>query len=249
MRAFGLIGYPLSHSFSKRYFTEKFEKEQIDDCNYELFPLVEIDHIEPLIAENESLCGLNVTIPYKVSVLPFLKEIDPAAMQIGAVNCISIRRENGEIELKGYNTDAYGFEESLKPFLQEHHQRALIFGDGGAAKAVKYTFRKLGIPFLVVVRKPSAGAILYSDITEGILQNHTVLVNTTPLGTSPNTEECPDIPYHFLSDKHIAYDLVYNPEVSLFLKNALARGAAIKNGMEMLYLQAERSWYIWNHLL
>jgi len=249
LRTFGLIGYPLSHSFSKRYFTEKFEKEQIDDCNYELFPLVEIAHIEPLINENESLRGLNVTIPYKVSVLPFLNEIDPAAMQIGAVNCISIRRENGKIELKGYNTDAYGFEESLKPFLKEHHQRALIFGDGGAAKAVKYTFRKLGIPFLVVVRKPSADAILYSDITEEILQNHTILVNTTPLGTSPNTAECPDIPYHFLSEKHIAYDLVYNPEVSLFLKNALAQGAAVKNGMEMLYLQAERSWYIWNHLL
>jgi len=246
LRAFGLIGYPLSHSFSKRYFADKFEKEGIEDCNYELFPLEEIEQIQPLIAEDESLCGLNVTIPYKVSVLSFLKEIDVAAMEIGAVNCISIRREHGEIILKGYNTDAYGFEESLKPFLKAHHQRALIFGNGGAAKAVKYTFHKLGIPFLVVVRKPSADSILYRDLNEELLKSHTILVNTTPLGTSPNIGECPDIPYHFLSEKHIAYDLVYNPEVSLFLENARVQGAAIKNGMEMLYLQAERSWYIWN---
>jgi shikimate dehydrogenase len=246
LRTFGLIGYPLSHSFSKRYFTEKFEEEGIYDCNYELFPLAEVDHVLPLISEKESLCGLNVTIPYKVSVLSFLDEVDEAAAQIGAVNCISIGRKDNKTVLKGYNTDAYGFGESLKPLLKEHHQKALLFGDGGATKAIKYVLTELGIPFSVVVRRPSPGAILYTEVTKDMLDAHTILINTTPLGMSPNIGDCPAIPYQFLSEKHLAYDLVYNPEETLFLKNAAAQGAVVKNGMEMLYLQAERSWHIWN---
>jgi shikimate dehydrogenase len=245
-RTFGLIGYPLSHSFSKKYFTEKFDKEGIPGCQYELFPLETVDLLLPLLQNNSQLAGLNVTIPYKVAVLPFLDELDEAAEFIGAVNCISIRSHKGKPYLKGFNTDAYGFEESLKPFLAAHHQKALILGDGGAAKAVKYVLQKLGITYLTVTRSPKEGTVLYEQLTEEILQAHTVIINTTPLGTSPNVQGCPAIPYHFIGNKHLAYDLVYNPEESRFLRESKAMGATIKNGLEMLELQAERSWYIWN---
>lgn len=246
MKKFGLIGYPLSHSFSKKYFTEKFEQENIADCEYELYPIDQIDRFPGLIGGDEDIYGINVTIPHKVNVLTYLNELDDAAAKIGAVNCIDIRREEGKTIYKGYNTDAYGFEVSLKPFLKAHHTKALVFGDGGAAKAVKYVLDKLGIDFLVVTRKPSADSILYNAIDEELLKEYTVLINTTPLGMSPNLDTFPEIPYEFLTEKHLAYDLVYNPEVTQFLEKAGERGAAIKNGLEMLYLQAERSWYIWN---
>jgi len=246
MKKYGLIGYPLSHSFSKKHFTEKFVQEHIDNCEYELYPIENVEIFPDLISSDEEICGINVTIPYKVSVLPYVKDLDDAAAKIGAVNCIDIRRENGKAIFKGYNTDAYGFEESLKPFLKEHHTKALIFGDGGAAKAIKYVLNKLGISFLIVTRKPTDSSILYEEVTEQILKEHTLLVNTTPLGMSPNSDTYPEIPYEFVSERHLAYDLVYNPEVTKFLAQASARGAAIKNGLEMLYLQAERSWYIWN---
>jgi len=246
MRKFGLIGFPLSHSFSKKFFTEKFFNEHIPGCEYDLFPIENIDLLPDLISRNVELEGLNVTIPYKLAVLPFLNEVDDAADQIGAVNCISIQRNNGKEFLKGYNTDAYGFEESLKPMLGEHHKRALIFGDGGAAKAVKYVLNKLNIPFIVVTRTLTSNSILYDSVTAELLQEYTVLINTTPLGMSPNIESCPDIPYEVLTERHLAYDLVYNPEEPTFLAKAKAQGASIKNGLEMLYLQAERSWYIWN---
>ncbi|MES2448048.1 MAG: shikimate dehydrogenase [Bacteroidota bacterium] len=246
MRTFGLIGFPLSHSFSKKFFSEKFENEQIADCKYELYPIVHADEIKELIANNSSLCGLNVTIPHKVNVLPFLNEVDAAAAEIGAVNCIAINQTVETPFLKGYNTDAYGFAESLKPLLESHHKKALIFGDGGAAKAVKYVLTQLRISYLSVVRNPAPDAILYSAVTAEILKDYTLLINTTPLGMLPNLDSYPVIPYQHIGEQHLAYDLVYNPEETAFLTKVKAQGGKIKNGLEMLYLQAERSWEIWN---
>ncbi|WP_316819667.1 shikimate dehydrogenase [Pedobacter gandavensis] len=246
MKKFGLIGYPLSHSFSKKHFSEKFLKEEITDCGYELYPMENISSFPELIVADEEILGINVTIPHKVGVMAYLNDLDEAAAEIGAVNCVDIRRVNGKAVLKGFNTDAYGFEASLVPFLKSHHTKALVFGDGGAAKAVKYVLNKLGISFLVVTRKPAEGTILYEAVDEKLLQEYTVLINTTPLGMSPNVDSCPPIPYESITEKHLAYDLVYNPELTKFLEQSAASGAAIKNGLEMLYLQAERSWYIWN---
>ncbi len=246
MKTYGLIGFPLSHSFSKKYFTEKFLNEGIADHQYELFPIEDIKFLADLLNENQSLCGLNVTIPHKVNVLPFLNEIEEAAEKIGAVNCICIKGFEGETYLKGFNTDAYGFEKSLTPLLGTQHDKALVFGDGGAAKAVKYVLEKLGIKYQIVVRKPVQGAILYSEITSDILNSHKLLINTTPLGMSPNVDTCPDIDYKQLGSEHLAYDLVYNPLETAFLAKAAAQGAQIKNGLEMLYKQAEKAWAIWN---
>ncbi|MBB2150320.1 shikimate dehydrogenase family protein [Pedobacter gandavensis] len=246
MKKFGLIGYPLSHSFSKKHFSEKFAKEQISDCEYELYPIENISSFPELIIADEEIRGINVTIPHKLGVMAYLNHLDEAAAEIGAVNCVDIRRENGKTVLKGYNTDAYGFEASLRPFLKAHHTKALVFGDGGAAKAVKYVLNKLGISFLVVTRKPAAGTILYEAVDAKMMEEYTLLINTTPLGMSPNVESCPEIPYESITEKHLAYDLVYNPEVTKFLERSAASGAATKNGLEMLYLQAERSWHIWN---
>ena len=246
MKTYGLIGFPLSHSFSKKYFTEKFQNEGITDRQYELFSIEKIKALADLLVENDSLCGLNVTIPHKVGVLPFLNEIEEAAEKIGAVNCICIKRVEGETYLKGFNTDAYGFEESLKPLLTAQHRRALVFGDGGAAKAVKYVLEKLGIEYQIVVRKAVEGAILYSDVTPELLSTHKLLINTTPLGMSPNTDTFPEIDYTQIGNDHLAYDLVYNPLETAFLSKAVAQGAQIKNGLEMLYKQAEKAWAIWN---
>lgn len=246
MRKFGLIGYPLSHSFSKKFFTQKFESEGIQDCEYELYPIETIDSLNQLLLDTPDLEGLNVTIPYKLEVLPFLSEIDEAARIIGAVNCVKIAGNGPNVNLKGYNTDAYGFEESLKPLLEPGHQKALILGDGGAAKAVKYVLNKLNISFLIVTRSPTDSSILYEDITEEILSKYTIIINTTPLGMSPNVISSPDLPYHYLTAAHLVYDLVYNPEETAFLNKAKIQEARIKNGLEMLYLQAERSWYLWN---
>lgn len=246
MRTFGLIGYPLAHSFSKKYFTEQFEREGTADCKYELFPMENISAVEALISSDQSLSGLNVTIPHKVNVMPYLNELEDAAKNIGAVNCISIQYVEGKRWLKGYNTDAFGFAESLKPFLKTHHTKALILGDGGAAKAVKYVLGQLGITYLSVVRKPVPGAITYEELDEELMKTHQLIINTTPVGTFPKVHEAPAIPYHLMTSEHLAYDLVYNPEETAFLQKAKAQGAAIKNGLEMLHLQAERSWFIWN---
>mgnify|MGYP006162803471 FL=1 len=246
MRTFGLIGFPLSASFSKQFFADKFKTEGIKDCKYELHPVPQAKDMLDLIEADPLLCGLNVTIPHKVSVMPFMTELDDAAEKIGAVNCISIDQSGDKPRLKGYNTDVYGFEESLKPLLKAHHKKALIFGDGGAAMAVKYVFNKLQIPFISVVRNAHPNAVLYSSVTKDVLEEYTILVNTTPLGMFPNIDSFPPIPYQHLSEQHLAYDLVYNPEETQFLAKAKAQGAAIKNGLEMLHLQAERSWDIWN---
>jgi shikimate dehydrogenase len=246
MRKFGLIGYPLSHSFSKKFFTQKFETEGIQNSEYELYPIEAISLLTPLIVDNLELEGLNVTIPYKLDVLPFLNGIDEAARLIGAVNCIKIDRTKESTLLKGFNTDAYGFEQSLKPLLAPGHSKALVLGDGGAAKAVKYVLDKLSIPFIVVTRRPFEDTIVYEDINQEILEEYTIVINTTPLGMSPNVASFPDLPYQYLTANHLAYDLVYNPEETAFLNKAKVQGAKIKNGLEMLYLQAERSWYLWN---
>ncbi|TDG37625.1 shikimate dehydrogenase [Pedobacter changchengzhani] len=246
MKTYGLIGYPLTHSFSKKYFTEKFENERIVDCKYELFSIEQAQDLLQILENDSSICGINVTIPHKVNVLSMLNEVDPVAAEIGAVNTINIKKVNGKNYLKGYNTDAHGFEESLKPLLKANHKKALIFGDGGAAKAVKYVLNKLGIAYQSVVRSPQAGKILYSDVTPEILSTHTLLINTTPLGTFPNVDAQPPIDYSILSDAHLAYDLVYNPLATAFLRKAAQQGATTINGLQMLHLQAEKAWFIWN---
>ena len=241
MKQFGLIGYPLSHSFSKGYFAEKFAKENIVDCHYDVFPLEKVEDFVELCNTHKNLVGLNVTIPYKEKIIPFLDELDETAANIGAVN--TIKFSNGK--KIGYNTDCFGFEMSLKPLLKPHHTHALILGTGGASKAVEYVLKKLGIDFHYVSRTKSAKAIAYEEVNDLIIQNSTLIINSTPIGMYPNVNDAPDIPYQFITDKHLLYDLIYNPEETQFLKEGKERGAQTKNGLEMLHLQAERSWQIW----
>lgn len=259
MKHYGLIGFPLSHSFSKKYFTEKFEKEHIEDSKYELYPLEHIKDLQDLLDVHPGLCGLNVTVPHKISILRYLDWIEHDAKTAGAVNCIRITAESpvqaafsGEVgfkdhdfRLEGFNTDMYGFEMSLKPLLKDFHERALILGDGGAAKAVKCVLENLGISYKSVTRKPHEGNILFEDLTARIIHQYKLIINTTPVGMSPNVDECPPIPYEAITNQHLLYDLIYNPEETLFLKKGAEQGAVIKNGYEMLVLQAEKSWEIW----
>ena len=239
MRLFGLIGYPLSHSFSKQYFTAKFERENITDCRYELFPIESIDKLPELLAANPQLEGLNVTIPYKQQVLPWLT--DRSNLPLEACNCIVIK----EGKLTGYNTDVTGFEGSFTPLLQPHHNKALILGTGGAAAAVQYILGKLGIAYKMVSRTPGNG-LVYEDIDAAVIAEHNIIINTTPLGTYPNTEACAAIPYRYITPQHYMYDLVYNPSKTKFLLLGEANGATIKNGADMLEIQAEANWKIWN---
>lgn len=247
MKQFGLIGFPLSHSFSKKYYLEKFEREGIADVGYDLYPIEHIDELPALLDAQPALAGINVTIPHKIAVMAYLDSISDEAKAIQAVNCITIdRRAGGKPVLAGYNTDVYGFEQSLKPLLRPHHTQALLLGNGGAAKAVCYALERLGIAYTLVSRKPDVGQLNYADLNEAVVDSHTLIINSTPLGTYPNVSDCPDVPYEMLTDRHLLYDLVYNPEVTEFLRRGLAQGATIKNGMEMLVLQAERNWEIWN---
>ncbi|HNW98826.1 MAG TPA: shikimate dehydrogenase [Bacteroidales bacterium] len=247
MNLYGLIGYPLTHSFSAQYFSEKFFRENIHDCRYELFPIKDISEIEFLVKNNIDLKGLNVTIPYKEIIIPFLASIDNTAKEIGAVNTIKII-DNKNFILHGYNTDAFGFEESFKPILKKNHTKALILGNGGASKAVAYVLKKLGIEFLFVTRNKKIinESIFYSDLNKEFIKSHLIIINTTPLGMYPETHTAPDIPYHFISNEHILYDLVYNPSETIFMKRGIEQKAIVKNGLEMLYLQAEKAWTIWN---
>ena len=199
-----------------------------------------------VVAENENLNGLNVTIPYKEQVIPFLDEIDPAASEVGAVNVIKFIRGKDGLRLKGYNSDIIGFTDSIKSLLKPHHQSALVLGTGGAAKAVSYSLRKLGLEVQLVSRRKSANTLVYEELTKNDLKNHKVIVNTTPLGMYPNVDTCPDIPYRYLTSQHLCYDLIYNPDETLFLKNSRLAGAQVKNGLEMLLLQAFASYSIWN---
>lgn len=242
---YGLIGYPLEHSFSKRYFTEKFAREGIAGHAYELFPIPDIEDLPALLKAHPRLRGLNVTIPYKEAVLPFLDELDDGARAVGAVNTIRIR----EGRLKGFNTDVYGFEWSLRRFLEAAGApalRALVLGTGGASKAVRFVLDRLSIPYLVVSRRKERADLDYADLDEQVMAAHRLLVNTTPLGMAPHPDTRPDLPYESLQEKHLLYDLVYNPEKTLFLAAGEKRGAATKNGLEMLFLQAERAWDLWN---
>ncbi|SHM06869.1 shikimate dehydrogenase [Chitinophaga jiangningensis] len=242
MKTYGLIGYPLSHSFSKGYFAEKFKKEAIADCEYENFPIADIATFPTLFHQQANLQGLNVTIPYKEVVIPFLDDLSDAARAIGAVNCIRLE-EGRKI---GYNTDVIGFTNSLKPLLKPHHTRALVLGTGGAAKAVMYALQQLQLPYTVVSRTASAAAVAYTSLDKKIIEQNTLIINTTPLGMYPNVDAQPPIPYEFIGPQHLLYDLVYNPPVTRFLQLGEEKGAAIKNGHEMLILQAEAAWEIWN---
>lgn len=251
MRVFALIGYPLTHSFSKKYFTEKFENEGIENSRYELLELPDCHDFPNLLKATPNLSGLNVTIPHKQNIIPFLDELDAASAQrIGAVNTIKFL-PNGT--LKGYNTDYYGFRISLEQWLENLNLtatqlKALVLGNGGAAKAVFAALADLQIQYTVVSRQPEhhSDIISYHDLTAGVLDKHLLIINTSPVGTYPKTEECPAIPYELLGPDHLLYDLVYNPAETLFLKKGKEQGASTHNGLPMLQLQAEKAWEIWN---
>jgi shikimate dehydrogenase len=242
MRLYGLIGYPLTHSFSRKYFTEKFEKDKIVDCRYELFSIPSIDELKGILHQHPDLAGLNVTIPYKEQVLSFLDEKDDVVKKIKACNCINIK--NGK--LKGYNTDVTGFERSLMEKLQPWHTKALILGTGGASKAAEFVLRKLKIMYKHVSRRPTVNNYSYEQLTDAVIEDHLLIINTTPLGTYPAVNEAPPLPYTAITSRHYLFDLVYNPPVSLFLQKGGEQGATIKNGYDMLVIQAEESWRIWN---
>lgn len=247
-RLFGLIGYPLSHSFSKKFFTEKFLRDGLANCSYELFPLPLIEEFPSLLTTYPDLQGLNVTIPHKESVIPYLDELDAAAREIGAVNVIRI----ADRKLKGFNTDVFGFEKSLTEFLPDPlpaDLKALVLGTGGASKAVAFVLKKLSIPFRLVSRQARQGVWRYQEITPALLAGIRLVVNTSPAGMYPNVDDGPELPYEAASEQHWFFDLVYNPAETLFLKKAAAQGAQTCNGLKMLHLQAERAWEIWNEHL
>lgn len=249
IRGYGLIGYPLTHSFSKQYFTRKFTRESLYNCYYENFPIESIDQLPDLINRHSDLAGLNVTIPYKEKIIALLDDLDEESHTIGAVNTVKIKRLQKKYRLNGYNTDAYGFITSIKPVLKSHHKNALILGTGGASKAVAFALKKLNISITFVSRHPrQQNQISYPELTGGMLTDFHIIVNTSPLGMYPETSSFPDIPYQDLNPQHILFDLIYNPEETLFLRKGKSMGAAVMNGLEMLHLQAERAWEIWNQL-
>ena len=250
MRQFGLIGYPLSHSFSQKFFTEKFLQENIVNASYHNFPIPSMESFGALWKENPNLEGLNVTIPYKKEVIPFLQHSSAVVQEIHACNCI--RKFNNE--LYGYNTDVIGFEKSLLPFLKPHHTHALVLGTGGAAAAVQWVLQKLNIQFQIVSRKANAieantemkSIISYNNTNKSLVEAHTLIINTSPVGMYPNTNEAPPIAYEGITAQHHLYDLVYNPTETLFMQKGLEKGATVQNGLAMLHIQAEESWAIWN---
>ena len=238
---YGLLGRDISYSFSQKYFSEKFEALNLLDHRYDNFDLQSIEEF-PAVIQNTQLKGLNVTIPYKEEILPFLSEIDEQAKTIGAVNTIKFTKKG----LKGFNTDAYGFQKSLEPFLQKHHKKALILGTGGASKAICFVLDQLGIENTFVSRKTKQGMFSYAQLDQNIMEDHTIIINCTPLGTFPEIDKKPEIPYHFINKKHFLFDLVYNPVKTSFLIAGERNGASICNGLKMLELQADKAWEIWN---
>jgi len=242
---YGIIGYPLLTTFSPDYFREKFRALQLDDT-YEKFPLEKIGDLVPLLERYPGLKGLNVTLPYKQTVIPFLHELDDTARKIGAVNTIHIGSDR---RLTGYNTDVTGFRNSLMPLLQPHHNQALILGTGGASKAVAYALQQLRLPFRLVSRADGPGSLSYSELSPGLIGEYTLIINTTPLGMRPYEGMAPELPYEALGSRHLLYDLVYTPPETPFLREGKMRGAAIKNGYDMLTGQAEASWEIWSRPL
>jgi len=246
MRKFGIIGKPIQHSWSKDYFNRKFLQEKINDCIYENFQVDNLDVLRDLVLQDLELAGLNITIPYKVEVLKHLDESDPVAGLIGAVNCVKISRTGNSIYLKGFNTDMPAFRDSLKPFLTENHRKALVLGTGGAARAVCHALKELHLEYRLVSRFNKEGALTYPEINQRIITDNQIIINATPVGMHPYEDDCPLLPYSCLTSFHLLYDLVYNPEMTLFLKKGREAGARIKNGLEMLQMQAELSWKNWN---
>lgn len=242
MKRYGLIGYPLTHSLSQQYFTQKFIDQGIEDCVYERFSIPAIGDLHDILKTHPDLCGFNITIPYKKEVLAFLTERSKAVEEVGACNCVKIIDGN----LIGYNTDVIGFENSLIPFLKPLHNKALVLGTGGAALAIVYVLQKLGIHFSYVSRTATSGQLTYNDLDASVMASHTLIINTTPLGMFPNIEACPAIPYDLLTPEHHLFDLTYNPAVSTFLAKGMQMGATIQNGQQMFVEQAEQSWRIWN---
>ena len=246
MRKFGLIGFPLGHSFSKKYFSEKFAKENIRDCSYENYPIHDLNLFPELIKGNPELCGLNVTIPYKTGILKYIDTTEPAIDEIGAVNVLKIKRINGKTRISGYNSDVIGIRDSILPVMNSKLRSALVLGTGGSSGAVSYALKKLGLKVTLVSRTRKPGVICYEDITAELLKKTDLIINTTPLGLFPNTTARPEIDYSLLNKNHILFDLVYNPELTLFLESGKERGCKIITGLKMLYSQADRSWDIWN---
>ncbi|MDR2927555.1 MAG: shikimate dehydrogenase [Cytophagaceae bacterium] len=244
MKTFGLIGYPLSHSFSKEYFNQKFRSENIN-ARYVNCPLASVDDVRELL-NSRHIAGFNVTLPYKQKIIPFLDELSREAAEIGAVNVIKVIHHAGKQILKGFNSDVTGFSLSLKPLLQPHHRRALVLGTGGASRAVSFSLSRMAIEHRFVSQRPEASMFSYADLSPRIMNEYTLIVNTTPLGMYPETGTAPAIPYQHLTSAHLAFDLIYNPDVTLFLQKASQQGSVVKNGKEMLILQAEKAWRIWN---
>ena len=241
MDKYGIIGFPLGHSFSKGFFTEKFAREGID-AQYLNFEIPDATMLKDILRENPELRGLNVTLPHKQAVIPLLDELSDEAREIGAVNVIRVR----EGKLKGFNSDIIGFTESIKPLLQPHHTKALILGTGGASRAIRVGLSRLGIEWTYVTRSPREGMFAYSDLTPEVIKEYSVIVNCSPVGMFPKVDQAPAIPYELLTQKHLLFDLVYNPEDTLFMKKGREQGAIVKNGLEMLHLQAIASWEFWN---
>lgn len=245
MDKYGLIGYPLIHSFSRSYFNEKFQNEGID-ATYENFEIPTIENLPEVIDSNPELKGLNVTIPYKEKVISYLDSVSPEARAIGAVNVIKVTHNGGETTLKGYNSDVIGFTKSIEPLLERWHKKALILGTGGASKAVDYGLRSLGLETVFVSRYERPGTIQYDKITPDVIREYNVIVNCTPVGMYPHVDECPKLPYEAMDNHTLLYDLIYNPDTTLFMKRGEDNGATVKNGLEMLLLQAFSSWEFWH---
>lgn len=241
MDKYGIIGYPLGHSFSRAFFTEKFQREHID-AEYVNFEIPSADMLPGIVQANPNLRGLNVTLPHKEAVIPMLDELSDEAKEIGAVNVIRVR----DGRLKGFNSDIIGFMDSIRPLLKPWHQHALVLGTGGASRAIRVGLQRLGIEWTYVSRTPAPGRLTYSELTPQLMEHYQVIVNCSPVGMFPHVDACPDIPYHLLTHRHLLYDLVYNPEETLFLKRGAEHGATVKNGLEMLHLQALASWRFWN---
>lgn len=245
MDKYGIIGHPLGHSFSPGFFNEKFRNENIDAV-YEMFDLPQIEAVIEVLASNPELRGLNVTIPYKQKIMHYLDELSDEARAIGAVNVVRISHDNGKVHMKGYNSDVIGFTRSIEPLLEKHHKKALILGTGGASKAVEYGLGKLGLETVKVSRYERPDTIQYEKVTADIVKEYNVIVNCTPVGMYPDTEECPQLPYEAMDSHTLLYDLIYNPDETLFMKKGRQNGAVTKNGLEMLLLQAYASWEFWN---
>lgn len=245
-RKFGIIGYPLGHSFSKKYFDDFFLKNSLFNCSYETFPIENIEMVEDIIASNKTLEGFSVTIPHKEKIIPFLDELEPLARRVGAVNCVKIIREGNSIRKIGYNTDVLGFSYSMKRFLDGAKPKALILGSGGASKAVCVALEEMEISYLIISRKASDKTLAYSDITPELLLQYKLIINTTPVGMFPKVEDAPNLPYHLITDEFYGFDLVYNPPHTKFMDEFKKRGAKFINGDDMLIEQAREAWAIYN---